>query len=111
MSAERDHDYEGQRADTLAVFRDIAARNQIPDSIRLELQFVPEEDADWTGARNALMRSGFDVDRYGDIGNETLEAAIVLEAPSGEAIWTVEERATRLCLACGFRPDGWGFRG
>jgi hypothetical protein len=110
MSAQGDHDYEKQRADTLAVFQDIAGRNRIPERIRLELQFVPHGDADWPGARGALARAGFETDRYGNSGAETLEAAIDLAAPSGEAIWVEEERATRICLDHGFRPDGWGFR-
>jgi len=74
--------------------------------ITLDLEFVPGEGADSEAFKKALVTFGYQVSD-GEGGGI---AASVAEIPfTFDAIWTHEERTTKMALSRGYRPDGWGF--
>ena len=103
------HDFEKQRQDTILVWSDIANRNpNLPEKINLDIHFLPNSDAsDKKEFKVSLEEVGFLVKVYED--DETVEASINSIEASVDEVWYYEERATKLALIHGFRPDGWGF--
>ena len=106
------HDYAAQRAETLATYRELAAEADLPDEADVDYFFLPEgEEADWRALADALSREGYDCEWIDaeEADEPCLIATLTGQAISAEGIWFGEEVATRLALAHGFRPDGWGF--
>ncbi|MEM6439772.1 MAG: hypothetical protein AAF763_08795, partial [Pseudomonadota bacterium] len=75
-------------------------------SIRLDLQFVPGEAADAPAFLRALGMFGYEAE--GALDGAEVEASVdaVLTL---EDVWRHEERTTKIALARGYVPDGWGF--
>lgn len=101
-------DFEHQRAETAASVAELGREADLgpDDRITLDLAFIPGPEA---GEPEALARAlaGFG---YLASATEAGVEASVLDIPfSVEAIWLHEERTTRIALARGFEPDGWGF--
>jgi len=103
------HDFEKQRQETIWVWSDIANRNpNLPAKINLDVQFLPVSGAsDKDSFKANLEEVGFSVKFYED--GETVEASVSSIDASVDAVWLYEERATKLALSYGFKPDGWGF--
>jgi hypothetical protein len=103
------YDFDKQRRETIGVWSDIAKRHpDLPSEINLDLHFLkasktPDERAFVTSLKDV----GFSVKFYQDDG--TIEASVHMIKASAETIWLHEERATKLALIYGFKPDGWGF--
>lgn len=110
------HDLAAQRAETYRVFNDLASNHVLPDSADVDYHFQPAETADWEAVQSALTAEGYDCARYEADPEEPeagdwLTATLADQPLSALAIWLGEETATRLALAHGFTPDGWGFSG
>lgn len=102
-------DFEHQRAETAASVAELGREAGLKQGtpITLDLSFVPGPEA---GDPDALVRA---LAAWGYLASVTeaggVEASI-LDLPFGyEAIWEQEERASKIALARGFLPDGWGF--
>ena len=102
------HDFEKQRQETILVWSDIASRNpNLPAKINLDIHFLPNSGAsDKEEFKASLEEVGFLVKVYED--DETVEASVT-SITSVDEVWYYEERATKLALIHGFKPDGWGF--
>ena len=107
MSAD-DWDFEHQKAVTALTLRQIAEEGG-PDgavSVTLDLEFLPQENAETEACLKALTSFGYSVEAHED----GMIAASVDDVPlTLEAVWLHEERATRIALSRGYEPDGWGF--
>lgn len=73
--------------------------------ITLDFSFKAGEGADRTALEKALVMFGY------ELGDEDGEfTASISDIPfTLDSIWTHEERTTKMALARGFEPDGWGF--
>ncbi len=111
MSIE-DWDFAEQRADTEMTIEEVRKESGLDASaiITLDLEFLPEEkDADVAAFIKALESFGYLASVAEDDPDGRIDAT-VLDIPfTLDAIWMHEERTTRLALARGFVPDGWGF--
>lgn len=107
---EEEWDFEEQRADTEMTVAELLADTELTaeNVITLDLEFMPEtEEADTEAFVKALESFGYLASATDEGGRVD---ASVLDIPfSAEAIWTHEERTTKIALARGFVPDGWGF--
>jgi len=109
------HDFEKQKAETQAVFAELADGVDLPDAINVDYQFLATADADWDGVMAALSDAGYACSRVepepedGPGATAWLEASLTDQPVSALAIWIGEETATRIALDHGFTPDGWGF--
>jgi hypothetical protein len=105
-----DWDFDHQRAETAHTVETLAEEAGLKpdDRIVLDLQFVPAaEDADRAALEKALRSFGYTL---GEADDDDAIAVSVTDVPfTLEAIWEHEERTTRIALARGFEPDGWGF--
>ncbi|MCT4557224.1 MAG: ribonuclease E inhibitor RraB [Pelagimonas sp.] len=105
------HDFETQRAETVATYNELQAENDLPDMADIDYFLVPgSADVDWRPLADVLTRNGFICEFIEDDGDEPYLVATVLDqALSVEGVWISEEVATKFALDHGFRPDGWGF--
>ncbi|MEJ2029596.1 MAG: ribonuclease E inhibitor RraB [Maritimibacter sp.] len=109
------HDFEQQKAETLAVFAELADGAELPDEINVDYAFLPGASADWDAVQAALDGAGYDCQQTepepedGPGAVAQLIATLPDQPVSALAIWTGEEIATRIALDHGFTPDGWGF--
>lgn len=97
----------GETKATIAMLRDEAA---IKDGaiITLDLEFVPAvDDADRAAFEKALKTFGYQV--TSDSDDDGVEISVPDVPFALETIWLHEQRTTKLALARGFEPDGWGF--
>lgn len=105
-----DHDFEAQRRDTLRVWKELFAKQDLPKRAVLDLQFVPcESGADWHAFEHQLTAEGYHIERYDDGG--ALEASVGPIDLDFNSIWRHELKTTKFALGSGFLPDGWGFFG
>jgi hypothetical protein len=103
MSQPNSHDFEAQRRETFAVFKDT---RRLPDTAVIEYVFFIEElDADWAAFEAALRHEGFRTKRPDD--GETLLAFAGPMPVTADAVWTAEKLATEIALSFDFYPDGW----
>ena len=106
------HDYATQKAETFATYASLDDKNTLPDEADVDYFFVPRDAAaDWRPLADALSREGYDCEWIEDGEAPYLMATLPDQALSAEGIWLGEEVATRLAVAHGFSPDGWGFQG
>ena len=110
-----DHDFDAQKADTFATFKELAAENTLPDEADLDFFFVAgSAEADWRPLAQELEQADFlcdwvDDDEAGD--TPYLIATLPDQPVSAQAIWVAEELATQIALRHGFVPEGWGMEG
>ena len=105
MAEHIEHNYEAQRRDTYASFKDIKGIKLPKTSVVDFLFFIEELDADWAALEKALKAEGFRTRREKD--NETLVASFGPIAVTPEEIWQAERIATSIALKHDFYPDGW----
>jgi hypothetical protein len=99
------HNYEAQRKETWASFKDIKGL-KLPKEAVVDYAFFREElDADWKAFEAALRKEGFKTRRLPD--GDTLIASFGPIPVTPEAIWEHERTATTLALKHDFYPDGW----
>ena len=100
------HNYETQRRETYATFKEAGRGVKLPKTAVVEfLFFIEELDANWGSLEKALRAEGFTTKRKGD--NETLIASIGPIPVTPEEIWQHERIATTIALNHDFYPDGW----
>ncbi|MEI4262889.1 ribonuclease E inhibitor RraB [Roseovarius sp. D0-M9] len=106
------HDFAAQKAETYAVWAEIAEAADLPDVADIDYAFVAEPAADWEAAEAALNEAGFETARTPDEDGTLYLAACLPDQPAtAMSVWLGEEASTRLVLPHGFLPDGWGFEG
>ncbi|TPE49430.1 hypothetical protein [Amaricoccus solimangrovi] len=107
---EEEWDFEEQRADTEMTVAQLIEETELTGEsvITLDLEFVPEDEgADTAAFVKALESFGYLASATDPDGRVDVS---VLDIPfTVEAIWTHEERTSKIALARGFLPDGWGF--
>ena len=108
-------DLEQLKADTEAIFATIAARNQVPENILLNLQFIRlEDDSDreiFAAKATSLGYKSEWIPDDDDAPDEAgyLEISTFVKLPTAASIWAHDERLTLLAHEHGFAADGWGF--
>ena len=103
-------DWEHQKAETEATIALLRAEAAVADGalIVLDLEFVAAfDDADRPAFERALKSFGYEVTSAAD--DDGVEISVPDVTFGFDAIWLHEERTTKLALARGFEPDGWGF--
>ncbi len=107
------HDFAAQKAETLAIYQDLSAQQDLPDFADIDYVLVPEAPAaDWKPLAEALADNGFETEYVTpdeDGGSPYVVATLTDQIISADSIWIGEEVATRIALPYGFVPDGWGF--
>lgn len=102
-------DFDHQRAETEWTCRQLAEEQGVQPGVmvNLDLQFVPvdADGADTDGFLRSLRMFGY----AGRMVEDEVEVTVEGVAFAPEAIWLHEERTTKIALARGFVPDGWGF--
>ncbi|MXU65362.1 hypothetical protein [Oceanomicrobium pacificus] len=103
-----DWDFELQQAQTAATLHQLRSEADFPQDARvtLDLTFVPGAGADLEAATRALGMFGYAATPSEDGG---FSVAVEDVALAVDEIWLHEERTSRIALARGFTPDGWGF--
>lgn len=104
-------DLQDQKAETEAVFNEMAAQATLPDRAGVDFQFAPEaDDADWDALTEAVEDLGHEVEWYeGESADDRwLEVTVDNCKVTLDAIWAHEERLTLLAAVHGFAPQGWG---
>lgn len=99
------HNYEAQRRETYATFKESKGVKLPKESVVDYLFFIEELDADWAALERALKAEGFRCRR--DADGETLVASFGPIAVNAEEIWAAERVATSIALKFDFYPDGW----
>jgi Regulator of ribonuclease activity B len=99
------HNYEQQRRDTYASFKNIQGVKLPATAVVEFIFFIEELDANWAALEKALRAEGFHTRREAD--GETLIASFGPMPVTPEAIWLQERAATTLALKHDFYPDGW----
>ncbi len=103
-------DWAHQKGETEATIAMLGAEAAIKDGavINLDLEFVAAfADADRTAFEKALTTFGYKITSGPD--DDGVEISVADVPFTLDAIWLHEERTTKLALARGFAPDGWGF--
>lgn len=108
---ETDWNFTEQQAETVFTCEQLRDKQGVkPHSdIMLDLFFVPieGEDARADAFEKSLAAFGYTVDPEAE-GN-TISASIGPIPFTPQDIWLHEERTTKMALARGYKPDGWGF--
>ncbi len=101
-------DWELQQNQTAYTVAQLIGENGINEgaNITLDLQFTPINGADRDAFEKALNSFGYETSDNEEGG---MEASIADIPFTFDAIWTHEERTTKMALSRGFQPDGWGF--
>lgn len=102
-------DFDHQRAETAWTVKDLSARAGVNAGakINLEMQFLPGDSPDKQALIRAFGTFGYGVTVAAD--DDMVQAEINGVAFTADDIWLHEERCTKIALARGFVPDGWGF--
>ena len=103
-----DWDWDLQQSQTAATVHQLLQETDVEEGavITLDMSFLPVDGADQAAFEKVLTTFGYAI---GD-GEEGEFLASISEVPfTFEAIWTHEERTTKMALSRGFEPDGWGF--
>lgn len=106
-----DWDFDAQRADTAGtleeLFRDGALKAGM--AVTLDVFLRPGEAADLAALERGLSMFGYAGERMTDEAGEVFSVSVPDVALGLEEVWLHEERISRIALARGFLPDGWGF--
>ncbi len=110
-------DWAAQKRDTDFTYKELMKESGLEPGtlITLDLQFLPSEtDFDEDALVKALESFGYEVSVYAeeedaDEGLFTVEASVAGVPFTVDDIWKHEERTTKIALARGYAPDGWGF--
>ncbi len=100
------HNYETQRRETYATFKEAGKAVKLPKEAVIDyLFFIEELDASWTSLEKALQGEGFTTRRHKD--GMTIIASFGPIPVTPEDIWQHERTATTIALKHDFYPDGW----
>ena len=102
-------DFEHQRLETEASVAEIRSESGLGKDARvdLDLEFAPVSgDADAPAALRALGSFGY----AADVEDGRIQVTVPDVVFDAAEIWRHEERTSRIALARGFEPDGWGFQ-
>ncbi|MEQ9316083.1 MAG: hypothetical protein RLN72_09525 [Henriciella sp.] len=115
---ESDWNFTEQQAETVWTCEQLRDKQGVKprSDILLDLFFVPieGEESRREAFEKALGMFGYEVDEfdYSDdqgISRETVACSIGPIPFTPQDIWLHEERTTKMALARGYKPDGWGF--
>lgn len=109
-----DWDFERQRSETIDTLADLKDNQGLPVGpqtiVTLDIFLVPTEAADQDALERALAMFGYAGDPDETPGNAPNYVVTVPEvALTADDIWLHEERVSKIAVARGFTPDGWGF--
>ena len=99
------HNFETQRRDTYASFKNTQGVKLPKEAVVEFLFFIEELDANWHTLEKALQAAGFRTRRLED--KVSLVASYGPMPVTPEAIWQQEREATSIALKHDFYPDGW----
>ncbi len=108
-------DFEAQRADTADTLDHLARDENLPigagESVNLDVFLVPGAEADQTALERALAMFAYsgELSEDEEDGSVTFVVTVPETEMSLDGIWLHEERITKIALARGYTPDGWGF--
>lgn len=108
-------DLKEQRAETEAVFAEMAKDPDMPARASIAFQFVPDDgQADWDALTEAAEAQGYEVEWFeaeDDDEDAMLEIATPEVALTLDILWAEEEKLTLLAAVHGFTADGWAVFG
>lgn len=108
---EADWNFTEQQAETVWTCEQLRDRQGVkPHSeIMLDLFFIPVEgeDARREALEKALESFGYEIAADSEPGQVAASIGPIPFTP--QDIWLHEERTTKMALARGYKPDGWGF--
>jgi hypothetical protein len=100
------HNYETQRRETYATFKEAGKAVKLPKEAVIDyLFFIEELDASWASLEQSLQSAGFNTRRHKD--GMTIIASFGPIPVTPEDIWQHERTATTIALKHDFYPDGW----
>ena len=100
------HNFETQRRETYATFKEAGKAVKLPKEGIVEyLFFIEELDASWAKLEADFRAAGYTTRR--DKDGITLIASYGPIPITPEAIWEHERNATGIALKHDFYPDGW----
>lgn len=112
--SEIEWDFERQKSETEDTIKDLQENQDLPVGsetiVSLDVFLVPSTDSDQEGLERALAMFGYagDLDEGQDSGPNFV-VTVPDVALTAEDIWLHEERISKIAVARGFSPDGWGF--
>jgi len=109
-----DWDFARQQSETIDTLKDLKENQKLatgPDTIvTLDIFLVPGQDADEDALERALAMFGYAGDPDETPGNDPNYVVTIPDvALTAEDIWLHEERVSKIAVARGYTPDGWGF--
>lgn len=108
---EADWNFTEQQAETVWTCEQLRDQQGIKPhtGIMLDLFFIPVEgeDARREALEKALESFGYEITADNEPGQVAASIGPVPFTP--QDIWLHEERTTKMALARGYKPDGWGF--
>lgn len=107
-------DFDRQQSETNDTLKDLAKNQDVavgPDTIiTLDIFLVPTEAADQDALERALAMFGYAGERDDTPENDNSFVVTIPDvALTADDVWLHEERVSKIAVARGFTPDGWGF--
>ena len=105
-------DFDAQRADTAGTLEELFGDDALSPgmAVTLDVFLRPADGADPAALERGLAMFGYSGERMTDEAGGVVFVVSVSGVALGlDDVWTHEERISRVALARGFRPDGWGF--
>ncbi len=107
-------DFDRQKSETIDTLKDLKDNQGVPTGaetiVTLDIFLTPGEAADEEALERALAMFGYAGDpNEADEGGPSYVVSIPDVALSAEDIWLHEERVSKIAVARGYTPDGWGF--
>lgn len=109
-----DWDFARQHSETVDTLKDLKDNQNLPTGpatiVTLDIFLVPGDAADQEALERALAMFGYAGDPDETEGNDPNFVVTIPDvALTAEDIWLHEERVSRIAIARGYTPDGWGF--
>ena len=108
-----DWDFDQQRSETADTIADLFENQGLKEgaSVTLDVFLRPEGGADQADLARGLAMFGYAGERMEDreTGGDLFVVSVPDTALKLDDVWLHEERISRIGLARGYAPDGWGF--
>ncbi len=110
-----DWDFARQHSETCDTLKHLAENQGVsvgPKTIvNLDVFLVPGVQADQDALERALAMFGYTGEMYEDEETKELSFTVTVEdvALTEDGVWLHEERISKIGIARGYTPDGWGF--
>lgn len=110
-----DWDFERQHSETRDTLKHLSESQDVSvgpkTMVTLDVFLAPGEAADQEALERALAMFGYTGEMYEDEETKELSFTVSIEdvALTADDVWLHEERVSKIAIARGYTPDGWGF--